>query len=153
MCYQICNILRMVRQVQRSQIRFIPSAVRLLIFMAYIFIGLLYVSPLRGSITRVTLPQSYLTPNYLQDWPFVHMGSAHVCTRYLYIYMCVRMKPLIRKGAARTKSLHIIQSASLFSSYLAHSATFFGHGASGERTRRQHGARLPGREHSASRTP
>ncbi|KAN0125707.1 hypothetical protein V8E52_000914 [Russula decolorans] len=41
MCYQICNILRMVREVQRSQIRFIPVAVRLLIFLAYIFLGLL----------------------------------------------------------------------------------------------------------------
>jgi len=41
MCYQICNILRIARQVHRSQIRYILLAVRLLIFLAYIFLGLL----------------------------------------------------------------------------------------------------------------
>lgn len=53
----------------------------------------------RGLTPHITLSQSYLTHDYLisshlQDWPYVHMGSAHVCTRYLYIYMCVRMKLL-----------------------------------------------------------
>lgn len=54
----------------------------------------------RRLIPRITLSHSYLTHDYLQNWPYVHMGSAHVSTRYLYIYMCVRMKPLIQKGAA-----------------------------------------------------
>jgi hypothetical protein len=45
-----------------------------------------------GLIPHITLSQSYLTHDR-QDWPYVHMGSAHVCTRYLYIYMCVRTKP------------------------------------------------------------
>lgn len=43
MCYQISNTLRMVRQVQRTQIRIIPVAIRLLIFLAYIFFALVCV--------------------------------------------------------------------------------------------------------------
>jgi len=103
MCYQICNILRVVRQVQRSQIRFIPLAFRLLIFLVYLFFGLLYVFPLavqsRASLCPSPISRTTIL-SHLQDRHYVHIGSAHVCPRHIYLYMCVRMKPLIRKSAA-----------------------------------------------------
>jgi hypothetical protein len=50
--------------------------------------------------------------SHLQDWPYVHMGSAYVCTRYLYIYVCVRMEPLsfgkAPHGTSFANSLHNI---------------------------------------------
>ncbi len=57
--------------------------------------------------------------SHLQNWHLVYMGSAHIPTRYLYIYMCVRMQPFIRKGAAwvflsLANSLHIYSWYSIF---------------------------------------
>lgn len=62
MCYQICNILRMVRQVQRSQIRLIPLAVRLLIFLGYLFLGLL--TGLMSIWGRHTYPRDIYTSTF-----------------------------------------------------------------------------------------
>jgi len=39
--YQICNFLRILSQARRPQIRIIPLAIRLILFMMYLFIALL----------------------------------------------------------------------------------------------------------------
>ncbi|KAI0269457.1 hypothetical protein BGY98DRAFT_307056 [Russula aff. rugulosa BPL654] len=87
MCYQICNILRMVRQVQRSQIRFIPLAIRLLIFMAYIFIGLL--TGLMSIWGRDTFPRDIYTSTF--GIAFL-LYSAHSATSSGYGASGARMK-------------------------------------------------------------
>jgi hypothetical protein len=96
MCYQICNILRQVRQVQRSQIRFIPVAVRLLVFLVYIFLGLLYVSPL-------ALSQSYLTHDYLVSSSGLALCpygvGAHMHEISLHLHVRKNETSLIRIGA------------------------------------------------------
>jgi hypothetical protein len=53
MSYQLYNFLSMVRRARRPQIRVIPLATRLVIFMLYLFIALVYVSRLCDYIPRI----------------------------------------------------------------------------------------------------
>jgi hypothetical protein len=52
MSYQLYNFLRQVRRARRPQIRIIPLAIRLVIFMFYLVCGFVYVSPLCVSISH-----------------------------------------------------------------------------------------------------
>ena len=46
MSYQLCSFLRLVSRAREPQIRIIPLAIRLLIFMVYLFFALACVSRL-----------------------------------------------------------------------------------------------------------
>ncbi|KAI0000994.1 hypothetical protein BJV77DRAFT_254309 [Russula vinacea] len=74
MCYQICDTLRMVRQVQRTQIRIIPVAIRLLIFLAYIFFAL--VTSVLSIWDRHTYARDIYTSTFGVAY-FVVFGSQH----------------------------------------------------------------------------
>jgi hypothetical protein len=74
----------MARQVHRTQIRVIPVAIRLLVFLAYIFIALVCVSRLVSSIPRphLTLFRPVFRTSILSIW------DKHTYARDIYTATC-----------------------------------------------------------------